>query len=67
MRLIGFGARGRHRIRRKLTAWGVAAFGTELPLRVEVQRNYGRPPAGILSRYGADLLAEVLDVAEDLS
>jgi chromosome partitioning protein len=50
--------------RETLAAWGVPVLGTELPLRVEVQRNYGRAPAGLLARYGAGLLAEILDELE---
>jgi chromosome partitioning protein len=50
--------------REALAAWGVPAFATELPLRVEVQRNYGRTPGGLLARYGSDLLAEILNGLE---
>lgn len=48
--------------RAMLGALGVPAFDTELPLRVEVQRNYGRAPGPMLARYGADLMSEVLDM-----
>lgn len=43
-----------------LRAWSVPLFAAELPLTVTVQRNYGHPPAGILARYGFDLLEELL-------
>lgn len=48
--------------REMLGGLAVPVFDTELPLRVEVQRNYGRAPGGLLASYGADLLSEVLDV-----
>jgi chromosome partitioning protein len=49
-----------------LKSWGVPPLDTELRLSVDVARNYGRPPAGILARFGRELLDEVttrMDVA----
>lgn len=54
----------REAARAALTAWGVPVFATELPLTVQVSRNYGRAPGGPLAAYGAALLAEILDVIE---
>jgi chromosome partitioning protein len=47
-----------------LASWQVPTFATELPLRAQVSRGYGKAPAGILAAYGADLLSEVLDALE---
>jgi len=54
----------REAARAALAEWGVPAFDTELPLTVQVSRNYGRGVAGPLALYGVNLLSEVLDVIE---
>jgi chromosome partitioning protein len=47
-----------------LATLGVPVFGTELPLTVSVQRNYGQVPYGVLARYGFDLMTEILEEAK---
>lgn len=44
-----------------LAGWGVAVATTECPLTVSVQRSYGQAVTGILARFGAELLTEILD------
>jgi chromosome partitioning protein len=47
-----------------LHAADVPVFTAELPLAVSVQRYYGHIPAGILARFGLDLLEEILKEAQ---
>ena len=47
-----------------LHSWDVPVFTAELPLAVSVQRCYGHTPAGILARFGLDLLEEILKEAQ---
>lgn len=44
-----------------LGQWGVPVAGTELPLTVSVQRNYGQPVAGVLAAYGIGLMNELIE------
>jgi chromosome partitioning protein len=44
-----------------LKQWGVSVYDTELPLAVAVQRAYGLALSGLLMRFGADLMTEILD------
>jgi len=51
-----------------LRSWGVAVAVTECPLTVAVQRNYGQAvTTGILARFGLDLLAEILDLTQEVT
>lgn len=47
-----------------LHSWDVPVFTAELPLTVSVQRDYGHIPSGTLSRFGLDLLEEILKEAQ---
>ena len=50
-----------------LAGWGVPVAATECPLTVAVQRNYGMPVSGVLARFGLDLLAEILDITQEVT
>ncbi|HET6751583.1 MAG TPA: ParA family protein [Actinomycetes bacterium] len=49
--------------RAALDSWGVEVLDTALPPRVSISGNYGRRPAGLLARYGAELLDELTERA----
>jgi len=53
--------------RQALAGWGVRTAAAELPLRAEVQRCYGQPVTGTLARYSLDLLAEILDITQEVT
>jgi chromosome partitioning protein len=62
--MVRSGLPEREAARTALGSWGIPVAGTELPLAVSVQRAYGQPVAGLLARFGLDLLAEILDLIQ---
>jgi len=59
--MLRAGLPDREMARAALDQAGVPVLATELPLTVSVQRNYGMPVTGVLSRYGIDLMTELLE------
>jgi chromosome partitioning protein len=64
--MVRTGLPERDAARAALGSWSVPVASTELPLAVSVQRAYGQPVTGLLSRFGLDLLAEILDLIQPM-
>jgi chromosome partitioning protein len=63
--MVRAGLPERDQAREWLSLNGIDTAATELPLSVNVQRNYGFPVTGPLARFGVDLLTELINRKAD--